>query len=326
MRSKHDVSYLMFALLLSASSPMNSSATAGPAPNEIAESARVATDVCDDQQQLDAQTIDAYERLDKWKRCVSDGSPGVAELPQRLVYKHNRSRAAGTGFPTRLAVGKKAGLTDHETAAIFGWTTGDYRLLNPIARGQDAVEFDEYPFLPTKLTKVKCKLTREEVMPYVHVLSTALSKMPALSSQKMRLWRGHRRLIRPSKVGSIIAMRGFTSVTRDREKALEFATKSNEGRSSKRTLVGILEHSNARALSKISARSDEVELLFPLETTFEVVDPPEEASDDLRAVQRAAESMRADQPDAEIELVYVREVNLKAGGQSCPSPPIGSWE
>ena len=85
-------------------------------------------------QQLDAKTIDAYEILDKWKRCNVDDIPGsTTEVPSRLVYQHNRKRAAGTGFPTRLTTGKNLGLTDHETAAIFGWTTADYRLLNPIA-------------------------------------------------------------------------------------------------------------------------------------------------------------------------------------------------
>lgn len=313
---------------------MSSPANAAAAPIETdgisissPSSASADIDTCDAQQQLDAPTLDAYERLDKWKRCILDGAPGVdqAEKPSRLVYKHNRSRAAGTGFPTRLTVGKNLGITEHETAAVFGWTTGDYRLLNPIARGQKMVEFDEYPFLPTKLTKVKCRLTREEVMPYVRVLSSALSKMPALSSQKMRLWRGHRRLI-PSKVGTIIVMQGFTSVTRDRENALEFAVKSSEGRSNKRTLLGILEHSNARALSKLSARPNEMEVLFPMDTTFEVVNPPEDTGDSLRAVQRAAELMQKEVPDAEIELVYVREVDIKARKQSCPTPPIGEWE
>jgi len=306
---------------------MTSSATAAAAPTETADGiSRSAsadpTDACDAQQQLDAQIIDAYENLDKWKRCILDldGTLEVAKLPVRLVYKHNRSRAAGTGFPTRLTVGRNMGITDHETAAIFGWTTGDYRLLNPIARGDDKVEFDEYPFLPTKLAKVTFQLTREEVMPYVRVLSSALSKLSALSSHKMRLWRGHRRLIRPSKVGSIVVMKGFTSVTRDRENALEFAVKSNEGRSNKRTLIGILEHSNARALSKLSARPNEMEVLFPMNTAFEVVDPPGRTSDDLRAVQRAAESMQKEVPGAEIEVVYVREVDLKVRQQNHLSP------
>ena len=136
-------------------------------------------------------------------------------------------------------------------------------------------------------------------------------------------------------------MKGFTSVTRDRENALEFTIKSNEGRSNKRTLIAILEHSNARAISKLSARPNEMEVLFPMDTTFEVVDPPRDtASDDRRAVQRAAELMQKQMPDAEIELVYVREVDLKARQKEAKtkqpkhamhkdtmnSPPIGEWE
>jgi hypothetical protein len=69
-----------------------------------------------------------------------------------------------------------------------------------------------------------------------------------------------------------------------------------------------------------------MEVLFPMDTTFEVVDPPEDTGDSLRAVQRAAELMQKEVPDAEIELVYVREVDIKARKQSCPTPPIGEWE
>jgi len=78
-----------------------------------------------------------------------------------------------------------------------------------------------------------------------------------------------------------------------------------------------------------------------MDTTFEVVDPPgDTASDDRRAVLRAAELMQKQMPDAEIELVYVREVDLKARQKEAKtkqpkhamhkdtmnSPPIGEWE
>lgn len=262
------------------------------------------------QQQLDPATIGAYESLNKWKGCSR------TDAPTRLVYRHNRSRAATTGFPTRLATGTNIGLTEHETAAVFGWTTGDYRLLNPIARGLPIVEFDDYPFLPQEMTKTTCRLSRADVMPYVRVLSSALSKLPPLSSQQM-LWRGHRRRLVPSGVGRIFKMQGFTSVTRDRENAIEFATKSNEGRSNQRTVIGILGHSGGKCISKLSARPGEMEVLFPPSTVFEVVDPPgDTGGDDLRAVQKAAERMRESMPGAEIDLIYVREVEgLKAGSR-----------
>jgi len=224
-----------------------------------------------------------------------------------MVYEHNRSRAASTGFPSRLIIGSNLGLTDHETAAIFGWTTGDYRLVNPIARGSQEVEFEDYPFLPNKTTKAKCRLSREDVIPYALFLSSALSKLPALPSQQM-LWRGHRRRVN-NKVGNVIAMKGFTSATRDRENALEFTVKSNEGSSDKRTLLGILEHPSGRCISKISARSDEMEVLFPTNTSFEVVGPPVDTEkEDRLAVQKAEEKLREKMPFAEIDLVYVREV------------------
>jgi hypothetical protein len=76
---------------------------------------------------LSKSIIDGFERLDKWKGCEIEGEgvPTPEPLPKRLVFEHNRARAAATGFPTRLQVGQY-GLTDHEVAAIFGWTTGDY--------------------------------------------------------------------------------------------------------------------------------------------------------------------------------------------------------
>ena len=42
---------------------------------------------------------------------------------------------------TPLQVGKQSlGLSEHQVAAVMGWTIGDYRLINPIARGQEEVE------------------------------------------------------------------------------------------------------------------------------------------------------------------------------------------
>jgi hypothetical protein len=306
-----------------------STAAAAASPSATDSTSHVAPEV-----QLDPQTIKAYEALDKWKGCAS------SDAPVRLVYKHNRSRAAGAGFPTRLTIGSNLGLSDHETAAIFGWTTGDYRLLNPIARGSTVAEFDEYPFLPQDMAKVTCKLTREDVLPYIRVLNSALSKLPPLSSQQ-RLWRGHRRKLMPSSVGSIVRMKGFTSVTRDRDNALDFVTKSNEGRSKQRTLIGVLDHSSGKCISKLSARPGEMEVLFSADTTFEVVDPPgDTGSDDLKAVQSAAERMRENIPGADIDLIYIREVDLKARqkGKNQPlhvvgkdsvstsSQPVSEWE
>jgi len=265
---------------------------------------------------LDADTTNAYEQLDKWKGCTAPGAP------VRLVYNHNRSRAAATGFPTRLQVGTNLGLTDHETAAIFGWTTGDYRLLNPIARGLERTEFDEYPFLPYEMTKTPCLLDRQDVLPYVRVLSSALSKLDSLDSSRETLWRGHGRNLDQLEVGSIVTMKGFTSATRDRDNAITFAAKPNEGVSDQRTLLVLLEHSSGRCISKLSARSEEMEVVFPLDTKWEVVDPPLEDTEcdkDCSAVQQAMEQLRRTIPEAEIGLVYVKEV--VPGGNEGPYLP-----
>lgn len=276
---------------------------------------------------LDEETIRGYEQLDKWKGCPSfpttTGTGGstsattCSKAVSRPVYQHNRARAAATGFPTRLAVGTKLGLSEHETSSVFGWTTGDYRLINPIARdiGARVVEFDEYPFLPQDTAKVKCRLAREDVLPYIRVLQSALSKVPALQDRQ-RLWRGHRRQFcnRDTRPGSIIRLDGFTSTTRDRDRALEFATKANEGRSQKRTLMCILQHENAKCISKLSARREEGEVLFSPGTILEVVDPPGDTyKNDADAVQRAVERMRKleSMSEATIDLIYAKEVMLK---------------
>ena len=198
---------------------------------------------------------------------------------------------------------------------MFGWTTGDYRLINPIARDVEArvVEFDEYPFLPQDTVKVKCQLAREDVLPYIRVLQSALSRLPALQ-ERQRLWRGHRRQLCNTRPGSMIRLEGFTSTTRDRDRALEFATKANEGRSQKRTLMCILQHENAKCISKLSARREEGEVLFSPGTILEVVDPPGDTyKDDADAVQRAVERMRKldSMSEAMIELIYTKEVMLK---------------
>mmetsp|Transcript_12843 Transcript_12843/g.17194 ORF Transcript_12843/g.17194 Transcript_12843/m.17194 type:complete len:294 (+) Transcript_12843:114-995(+) len=257
---------------------------------------------------LPSQYIEEFEKLNKWKGCLIDGAP------ERFVYAHNRARAAGSGFPTSLAMGLDQGLTEHEVAAIFGWSTGDYRMINPIARGQSEVAFEDYPFLPNKLTKATCVLSRDDVIPYVHVLSSALSKLPPLANNAQRLWRGHRRYIN-AEVGSTIVLRGFTSVTRDRDNALAFAAKPNEGTSSQRTLISFVEHFSGRCISKLSARRDEMEVMFPLDTTFEVVPRPDyddddDDSDDISAVLAAKERLKKTIPDVDINLVYLKEVKV----------------
>jgi hypothetical protein len=261
---------------------------------------------------LSKKIIDGFERLDKWKGCQTVEEGSSTPSPKRLVFEHNRARAAATGFPTRLEVGQKQfGLTDHEVAAIFGWTTGDYRFVNPIARGQDRVVFEEYPFLPNSMTQVTCELSRQDVMPYIHVLDSALSKLPTISSSsssQQSLWRGHRRKV-SSEIGTTLVLNGFTSASRDRDSALAFAEKANEGKSDKRTLLAFVEHSSSRCLAKVSARRNEVEVIFPRDSTFEVVaSPTDRSEDDKLVVQRATERLRKSMPDAEIEVVYLKEV------------------
>lgn len=179
-----------------------------------------------------------FELLDKWKRCERDVGPC-------LVFEVNRSRAENSGFPSVMEQGKHMGLTAHEVAAVMGWSTGatwhplaldargeDFRLINPIARGAEQVDFEDYP----EGGRAMCQLQRVEVMPYVSVLSSALAKLP--KAHGARLYRGHRRAMPP--VGTTVLLRGFTSVSYDMESALSFVKQAKQGRrGAKGNLKGI---------------------------------------------------------------------------------------
>lgn len=248
--------------------------------------------------------LEGFEALNKWKSCEREG---VGEC---LVYKHNRTRAANEGFPSRLEVGNAQGLTDQEVAAVLGWTTGDFRFINPIARGQDEVEFEEYFGTEdaSGSKTAKCRLTQQEVLPYVQVLNHTLLKMPAVDSSQ-RLWRGHRRPI-PAEVGTVIMLRGFTSVSNFVDEAVGFVGRANLGKSPKRTILAFQQHRGGRGISKLSARRQEAEVLFPLNSCFEVVagDADTIAADDK--VAREAEALlRKELPEAEIRIVYLKEVD-----------------
>eukprot|EP00930_Biecheleria_cincta_P022262 TRINITY_DN16274_c0_g2_i1.p1 TRINITY_DN16274_c0_g2~~TRINITY_DN16274_c0_g2_i1.p1 ORF type:complete len:286 (-),score=64.61 TRINITY_DN16274_c0_g2_i1:295-1152(-) len=248
--------------------------------------------------------LEGFEALDKWKRCEREG---VGEC---LVYKHNRTRAANEGFPSRLEVGKAEGLTDHEVASVLGWTTGDFRFVNPIARGQDEVEFEEYFGTEdaSGSKTAKCRLTQQEVLPYVQVLNHTLLKMPAVAGSQ-RLWRGHRRPI-PAEVGTVIMLRGFTSVSVNPDEAVGFVARANLGKSPKRSILAFQQHRSGRGISKLSARRQEAEVLFPLNSCFEVVagDADTSAADD-KVVKEAEEELRQGLPEAEIRIVYLKEVD-----------------
>lgn len=265
---------------------------------------------------VDGAVIARFEALDKWKQCVTTQGENVdaTKIPNRMVYQHNKSRAAGSGFPSALEVGHSRGLTDHEAAAIFGWTTGDYRFINPIARGNETTEFSDYPFLPHQITKVNFVMMREEVLPYIQILSVALSKLPTQPGDQ-RLWRGHMRPLPDATqtVGATFLMKGFTSVTRDRENALEFCIK-NSGESPKQmVLLAIVESISGRCVSKFSARSEEMEVLFPLDTMFEVVEPPADYLEiDQNAVQQATKQVQNKAPGTTITLVYVMQTGERA--------------
>ncbi|CAJ1408688.1 unnamed protein product [Effrenium voratum] len=204
-----------------------------------------------------------------------------------------------------MQVGKDLGLSEQEVSAVLGWTTGDYRLINPIARGQEEVEFEDYP----QGVKSKCRLHRAEVLPYVQVLGSALEKLPPASAA--RLYRGHRRAVELPP-GAVLKMPGFTSVSYDMDSALQFATQANQGRSVKRSLLVFQESFSGRCISKLSARKREVEVLFPVDSCFEVAAAAAAADADAAAeAEKAAEELRKTMPEAEVKVVYLRQVESK---------------
>ena len=151
------------------------------------------------------------------------------------------------------------------------------------------------------------ELTRDQVLPYIEILKVALSKLP---SDGQRAWRGHKRHL-PKEIGAKIALEGFTSATMDRDLALEFCTKMDGGKSScsDRTLICILSSTSGKSISKFSARPEEMEMIFPPDTIFEVVNPPEDTfGDDQQAAQAATRKLQQDSPEATIEMVYVIQV------------------
>eukprot|EP00439_Symbiodinium_sp_Y106_P011765 s5026_g1.t2 len=237
--------------------------------------------------------VRAFELLDKWKNCDSAVGPS-------LVYAQTKLRAENEGLPSIMEVGKSMGLTQHEVAAVLGWTTGDFRLINPIARGQEEVEFEDFP----RGQRTMCRLSRIDVMPYVQVLHGAVQKLPALSSTQP-LYRGHRREI-DLPVGSVVLLPGFTSTSYDMDGAVAFAKQANQGRSAKRTLLVIQESFSGRLIAKLSARKYEAEVLFPIDSTFKVVETS--ASPATEAAAEATEELRRSMSEAEIRVVCLCEV------------------
>lgn len=242
----------------------------------------------------EALVVEAFERLDKWRGCERN-------IGQHLVCKENIKRAKYSGFPSSLELAEQAGLTQQEAAALFGWSTGDFRFVNQVARGAPEAVFDDYP----QGQKATCRLSRAEVEPYVAMVSTALRKLPAECPQ--RLWRGHRRPL-STDLAAIVTLDGFASFAQDRDEALKFVKQANAGTSSQRTVLVVESHHSGRSISRFSARRQEAEVLFPLGCRFRVVEPPPEAADqDAGAVEAALAELRTALPDATIDVVHLQE-------------------
>jgi len=270
---------------------------------------------------VDPATIEAFETLNKWKQRANNDDAANKTSLTRWVYQHNRTQAANKGFPSVLQVGLDGGLSEHEIAALYGWTTGDYRLVNPIARGHDVATFTEYPFLREgDMSQVQFVLDKSDVWPYVQLLQSALSKIK--EPPPRCVWRGIKRdLLKSSSstsvgstVGDTLTLPGFTSTTMDRDNALEFCTKPDTASSNstpmKRTLLCILKPQSGTCISRLSARPQEMEVLFPPNCQFQIADPERvhTKQEDQAAVDEAVMKLQTTIPNATIGLVYVKEI------------------
>lgn len=280
--------------------------------------------------------IQAVESLNKWKECISEWivtstttEPPSIVIPPRYVFAHNRTQAASKGFPSVLEKGQTMGLTTHETVALYGWTTGDYRFLNPLARRRRwrqeedkvvVVEFEDYPLLPYDLRKYTFRLFLTDVLPYLRILQSALSKLPPQTSDII-IWRGHvvvvvgstTSLLLPQSIGSRFILPGYTSATLDRDMAVKFCTsaKKEENDDNDKNsdnyyyyLIGCVSSQTAKSISKWSCRPEEMEVLFGIDTEFEVVPAPSEAEE---------EDTIHGMPPSSIIRLYVKEVVQQSG-------------
>ena len=256
----------------------------------------------------------------------------LEERARKPIKTPNSPNSHSTNLSTRRKKHDRRGLSPPQVAALFGWTTGDFRFVNPVARGADGVSFDELPpgfgFAP-----VRCSLTRREVLPYVAVLVSALQALPAPVRLGARVWRGHARAV-PAECGQILLLPGFTSCSYSADEAIRFATQHYSPlKCGARSLLVIDEHSSGRDVRAFSARRREAEVLFPADTAFEVltrlkvqVDDEHSSSSsqqassaalapDVRAALRdALREMRRASPAAELEVVHLREVTGEARG------------
>lgn len=244
-----------------------------------------------------AELLRAFGRLDRRRRCDPPLRSTVTVQEEAL----RRARAEGLD-------GRRHGLLPEEAAAITGWTSGDFKFVNPIARGEAEVEFDTVD-LGVSGFKARCRLARQEVMPYVAVVSWALSRLP--THRGGRLWRGHRRPI-DEPFGAPVTFDGFTSFTVSREQALDFVRDRELGRSPRRTLVVIDAHRSARYIADLSVRRWEGEVLFPLGTRFRVSGRGPSPEDERVVGEALAELSAGVGSEARIDVVHLVEDGVES--------------
>jgi len=192
-----------------------------------------------------------------WLYEASGSIPKVVQRLPKILRDWLEQNLFGPFFRRPvLKNGQQAGLTEEETVAIFGWTWRDYKLINPIAWGDDEVQVPEWLYRSHFHHHPNCTLYRADVWPEIEVLLSALNKLPPV--QNVTLWRGSG--LSANELGQVITGR-FSSTSTNFYTALGFAASS----------LWVIESSTSGKDIADFSNFEEGEVLFPLGYRLEVV-------------------------------------------------------
>lgn len=204
--------------------------------------------------QSTASPVEDFEKLDRNAHC--DG-----EVDRFMEYQDNLNEVSHF-FPSVLRAGQHAGLTQQETVAIYGWTSFEFNVINPIAWGKNESTFGVWG---KNDELVNCTLSKAEVWPYIDVLISAMNKLPSAQPVGATLWRGSG--MSAKELGNVITG-GFSSTSTEFGYALEWLQSRRCGGS----LWAIESHTSGKDISKFSQFEMESEVLFPMGSRLEVVE------------------------------------------------------
>lgn len=218
----------------------------------------------------------------------------------RLIWKEKDYRDV-------LKTGQEAGLTIHETLAIFGYTTEDYQFINAIAWGSEEGDASVSVMWADNISDkadLVCSVSSAEAWPYITMIGTALDKLPSVQPQV--LWRGDwRKDDFYFEIGYVTMRTGFTSTSHSADATLEYLADGG-------CLWAIENHTSGKAISSFSAQEQEDEVLFPMGSRFEIVEcSPTTISDALRqTIEDINKELHENGADNSIDIICMKESTL----------------